>query len=161
MRARSRDHALTHHLNQSGALTSWQTTPNLLLTFTPAECDAAGYRYQRRKCPPINSHNEWAWLLLILRCSFSQFKKPVPRPSPLFSLYLWQLGGYVPARYLFADRSHRILSQHCQAVIENPTLEARNLRDLAIISWDPWGHWGLRLGPSVFGRLQTLQRNWG
>ena len=76
-------------------------------------------------------------------------------------LYLWQLGGYVPARYLFADRSDRILSQHCQAVIKNQTVEARSLRDLAIISWGRWGHWGLRLNPSVFGRLQTLQRNWG
>ncbi|MEG4497932.1 hypothetical protein QUB05_12390 [Microcoleus sp. F10-C6] len=29
-------------------MTSSQPTPNLVFTFTPAECDAAGYRYQRQ-----------------------------------------------------------------------------------------------------------------
>jgi len=51
-------HALTHHLNRSWALTNWQPTQNLLQTFTRAECDACGYRYQRRKFPLINSHSD-------------------------------------------------------------------------------------------------------
>jgi len=51
-------------------------------------------------------------------------------PMPYAHEYLiWELERL----YLFADRSYRILCQHCQAVIKNQTLEARSLRDLAII----------------------------
>jgi len=109
--------------------------------------------------PSIRTTNklDFYWFRVLVASLKSQYR--VLRR--LFSLYLWQPGGYVPARYLFADRSHPLLFQHCQAVIKNQTLEARSLRDLAIISWGRWGHWGLRLGFSVFGRLQTLQRNWG
>ena len=111
--------------------------------------------------PSIRTTNKLDFYFYWFRVLLASLKSQYRVLRRLFSLYLWQFGGYVPARYLFADRSNRILSQHCQAVIENQTLEARSLRDMTIISWGRWGHWGLRLDPSVFGRLQTLQRNWG
>ena len=82
--------------------------------------------------PSIRTTNklDFYWFCVVLLASLKSQYRVLRR---FFSLYLWHLGGYVPARYLFADRSHPILSQHCQAVIKNQTLEAGSLRDLTII----------------------------